>query len=186
SLTYTPVWPEKNGIRGIIALDQQYGEIMETIVAECIEKCACRTVFCGGAGGYIPGEEDVHRPPIGSRIAVRRCMHPDGETVYLDHDLNQSSSLESAMHLHVPSIFCETFDWLEDARDQGSSVDIELFHILKAISSHNERHAEDPVAGDLGYFVSDYVGEKPLREYSGVFDNYAQAIRSFLNTILGK
>ncbi len=163
-----------NGIHGFISLDLNYGEITEDIVALLLKQCHCTHVFTGGAGGYISKNQQGEKPPIGKRISITKCTNDLGEVVSVD-------SLESEpMHLQVSSIFLETFEWLEKAKKRGSSVDVETFYILKAIQDYRTNTIGETVTADCGCFVSDYVGEKALREYSKVYHHYEEALSKFL------
>lgn len=182
SLIYIPL-SRSNSQRGIISLNLNYGEITEHIVSSFLSQFNCKHVFTGSAGGYLPTVSEDSRPEIGSRITITRCMNEDqaisdlGNAAMFPDDLAQT-------HLQVPSIFLETYDWLEQAKTRGRSVDIETFYIVKAIQDFNNRKPEHMVKGDCGYFVSDYVGEKPLREYSKVFVNYADTLERFIDAAL--
>lgn len=166
-----------NGVSGFISLDLSYGEIMEEIVELFLEHCHCKSVFTGGAGGYISGQTTEERPSIGDRVVIKKSMNEQGE-------IAEVGNAASAVHLQIPSIFLKTYEWLADAQKRGSSVDVETFYILRAIMHHNEKHSNAPVKADCGFFVSDYVGEQALREYSKVYQKYSQFLAKFLQDVL--
>jgi hypothetical protein len=182
SLTYTPLVTQEN--KGIITLDLNYGEITESIIKNLLEKLHCTHVFTGGAGGYISMTPDDKKPAIGSRVAITQCMNEHGQIYKInDYSISQSNVV-SSMHLQIPSIFLETYNWLEKAKQRGSSVDVETFYIVKAIQEFNSNNPSNPVYADCGYFVSDYVGEKPLRDYSEVYNQYSEILSTFLSDII--
>ena len=174
SLKYVPLTCAVNGINGFICLDLTYGEITEEIVSLLLQYCSCSHVFTGGAGGYIAGNPNAPNPEIGTRVRVSTCMNEQGETVTLD----------DSCHLQVSSIFLETFEWLEKAHKRGTSVDVETFYIIRAIQRYNAQNPSSKIEGNCGYFVSDYVGEKPLRDYSRVYQKYDQELRGFIEQTL--
>jgi hypothetical protein len=167
-----------NGIHGFISLNLNYGEITEEIIRLFLNHCECKYVFTGGAGGYIPHEENETKPAIGTRIAITRSMNEQGEIVTLGKIVQENEA--SAMHLQIPSIFLETYEWLEGAKQRGTSVDVETFYIIRAIHNYNLENPLTPVEADCGYFVSDYVGEQALREYSRVYREYPSILSEFL------
>jgi hypothetical protein len=73
----------------------------------------------------------------------------------------------------------ETFAWLNQAQKIGSSVDVETFYILRAIRDFNKKHPHRSVQAHCGYFVSDYVGKQPLRDYSLVYKCYPEVLINF-------
>jgi hypothetical protein len=88
--------------------------------------------------------------------------------------------ITATTHLHIPTIFFETYRWLEAVKGIGSTVDIETFYILKAIKLANK----DIKKIDCGIFVSDYVGQQPLRDYSHVYDSYEFTLKEFLSQVV--
>lgn len=182
SLIYTPLHQPINEIHGFISLDLVYGEIMEDITRLFLENCHCKYVFTGGAGGYISKDCNSLKPEIGSRISIIRSMNGQGEIATLGHHALQSSSGQDlfSMHLQIPSIFLETFEWLEKAKYLGSSIDVETFYMIRAIKDYNNQNTVIPVKADCGCFVSDYVGEQPLRDYSKVYQHYPAVLSVFL------
>lgn len=182
SLIYLPIIGTDEN-RGIISLNLNYGEITEHIVSSFLLQFNCKHVFSGSAGGYLPLDSDRFRPEIGSRISIEKCMNEELQV----SDLGPAAMFpyaNSETHLQVPSIFLETYEWLEQAKQRGRSVDIETFYIVRAIQEFNRKNPNQLVMADCGYFVSDYVGEKPLREYSKVFVNYAETLKRFINEAL--
>lgn len=179
SLTYIPLKERMNNVSGFISLDLNYGEITETITKLLLSECNCTHVFTGSAGGYIPNGQIEEKPSIGTRIPIRHCMNEKNEITTLG-----SVDKETRFHLHISSIFLETYKWLEKVKEYGSSVDVETFYIMRAIQTHNERHSMHQVQADCGYFVSDYVGEKPLREYSNVYKDYDFILDQYLEKIM--
>lgn len=182
SLIYTPLKKQVNGINGFISLNLNYGEIVEEVIKQLLEKCNCKYVFTGGAGGYIPKNESEAKPEIGSRISIIKSMNPQGEIVQIKENI--LSKQISRMHLQIPSIFLETYKWLENAKNQGSSVDVETFYIIRAIQNYNMKNPKSTVKGDFGFFVSDYVGEQPLREYSKVYTKYPDILSEFIRYVI--
>lgn len=146
----------------------------------------CSHLFSGSAGGYIPTADDKNIPAIGSRVSISKAINQSGEVVSIDgnNTIHAGSDVASFMHLQVPSIFIETYKWLENERNRGSSVDVETFYILRAIQSYNKKKPSCPVIADCGYFVSDVVGEKPLRNYSNVYQHYSDVLSEFLRKSL--
>ena len=185
SLCYTPLTAPLNNIDGFISLNLNYGEIMEAIVSLLLESAGCKYIFTGGAGGYIPrGQEG--RPAIGSRLMIRQSMNPRGELAKIESK-NLLCTIDqklSDLHLQIPSIFLETYDWLEKAKQYGTSIDVETFYIIRAIQNYNAKKPDAPVKANCGYFVSDYVGEEPLREYSKVYQHYETVLSHFLNAVI--
>lgn len=177
SLTYTRIAKPVNDICGFISLNLNYGEIMEDITALFLENCNCKYVFTGGAGGFISNANNEQKPDIGSRISITQSMNEQGEIAKLDQK-------SVAMHLQIPSIFLETYDWLAKARQRGSSVDVETFYVIRAIQNYNSKNLSNKVSANCGYFVSDYVGEEPLRDYSNVYKNYPMILAQFLRECL--
>ncbi|MBA3603874.1 MAG: hypothetical protein H0W50_09615 [Parachlamydiaceae bacterium] len=59
-------------------------------------------------------------------------------------------------------------------------MDVETFYILKAIQDHRSNNNDEIVTADCGCFVSDYVGDQALREYSKVYHHYEEALSKFL------
>jgi hypothetical protein len=106
-------------------------------------------------------------------MPILKSMNDRGEIVSL-------GECDSPVHLQIASIFLETYDWLSKASLRGKSVDVETFYILRAIQKHNDKNSDAKIEADCGYFVSDYVGEQPLREYSKVFQRYNAALSHFL------
>jgi hypothetical protein len=184
SLTYTPFINTENNIQGFISLNLNYGEITELVITSLLEQCHCTHVFTGGAGGYISNMPDDKKPDIGSRVSITQCMNEQGEVVKLNGHIMSPGNIESPMHLQIPSIFLETYSLLEKAKQRGGSVDVETFYIVKAIQEFNNKNPSNPIKADCGYFVSDYVGEKPLRDYSHVYDKYHEILSNFLRDIV--
>jgi hypothetical protein len=136
--------------------------------------------FSGSAAGYIPSMLRDTLPEIGARIPVQRSRHYSGEQVSL-------GASSDNIHLHVPTIFVETFSWLAKEKEKGAStVDVETFYILKAIQNHLKTNPDTNLHIDLGVFISDYVGEKPLRSYNNVFGQYPEVLQSFVKQVLVK
>jgi len=188
SLTHTPLVSKLNDVHGVISLNLNYGDITESIVSLLIEHANCRYVFTGGAGGYIPNSNtEGNLPPIGSRIKITQSMNEKGEVVRLGiNELDYAKKREtSSMHLQISSLFFETYEWLLEAQERGTSIDVETFYIIRAIEKYNANNQNDPVVADCGCFVSDYVGMKPLREYSEVYTKYNEALTNFFDRILG-
>ncbi len=175
SLIYTPIKNSQNNIQGFITLDLNYGEIVESILLKILSKSCIPYIFSGGACGYIPQDTNKKMPEIGTRISVMKSMNEAGEFVSSTDDCK-------TVHLQVPSIFIETYKWLESAKKRGSTVDIETFYMLRALQTHKSNGLY-PIVSDLGCFVSDWVGEKPLREYSNVFKYYPIVLGEFLDRI---
>ncbi len=178
SLSYSPLLDPARDVHGFISLDLNYGEVMEPIVSQLLDRCGCRYVFTGSAGGFIPRESDEERPSIGTRVRVVRSMNESGEVVTLDDDFDLPVS---KMHLQIPSIFMETYSWLDAAKQRGTSVDVETFYMMRAIRDYNLTNPPKQVTANCGYFVSDYVGEKPLREYTNVYRSYPEILSQFIN-----
>ncbi len=178
SLIHTPFLQPQNGIHGIISLNLNYGEITEKIVTILLEKYHCSHVFTGGAGGYISQDPHKDKPLIGSYIPITQCMNEKDEITGLDVTPHQD------IHLQIPSIFLETYDWLKRAKLRGTSVDVETFYIMRAIQNYNVTHPHSKIDASCGYFVSDYVGEKPLREYSKVYSQYDGVLSKFMHHCL--
>jgi len=85
----------------------------------------------------------------------------------------------------VPTIFIETFDWLKKAKALGGmTVDVETFYILRAIKKYQEANFHKKLYIDIGVFISDYVGKKPLRSYENVFARYPLALQKFISNVL--
>lgn len=186
SLIYTSLANPGTDIHGFISLNLNYGEITEYIIKLLLENCNCKHVFTGGAGGYILSQPDEQKPPIGTRVAITRSMNEHGEIAKLN-EINTFLGVNhylSAMHLQIPSIFLETYEWLDHAKQRGQSVDVETFYIIRAIQNYNKTNPSMAVKGDCGFFVSDYVGEQPLREYSKVYQKYAEVLSRFFHHIL--
>ena len=157
--------------KGIICLHLNYCNIMETIVNEFVEEFNCTHVFSGGACGFIP-TTDYH-PEIGSRISITKSMSYNGEIIEIAPNNN--------LHLQIPSIFLETYEWFETVKKIPTScltIDVETFYILRALQKYQN------IIIDCGCFVSDYVGEQPLIEYSRVFVNYESSLSKFLDNII--
>lgn len=178
-LTSIPLRNSINGISHFIVADLVYGEIIEPIVEQLLDRFSCSDLFSGSAGGFIPFDEKEPFPEIGDWIRVTKSMHYSGEIV----SLNSESGVTT--HLQIPSIFLETYDWLEDARTKGASVDVEIFYILRAIHKHNQQSFQ-PVEAHCGYFVSDYLGKKPLRSFAKVYAQYPAVLSNFLAQVLNK
>jgi bacterioferritin (cytochrome b1) len=182
SLTSHPNLKPLNGIHGCVSLHLNYGEITQKIVSKILELCKSKFVFTGGAGGYISNDTQTSKPEIGTRISITKSMNENGEVANLiDEDSQLSNTREPAStHLQIASIFLETYKWLEKARNKGSSVDVETFYIIRAIQDYNKKNPSAKIQADCGYFVSDYVGEQPLREYSKVYEKYQEILSVFL------
>ncbi len=183
SLLYHPLAKPLNDIHGFISLHLNYGEIVEEIIKLLLKNCKCKYVFSGGAGGYISSNGCKQKPSIGDRIKITQSMNELGETVALQQNLDLQSihdTTTSTMHLHIASIFLETYEWLKIAQQHGNSVDVETFYIIRAIQNYNLNNPDNLIKADCGYFVSDYVGEKPLREYSNVYKKYPDILSVFL------
>lgn len=185
SLVSTQLDKPINGIKGVITLNLNYGEISEKIVRQILEQYNIKYVFSGGAAGYISAGDDREKPEIGSRIPVAKSMNEGNEVVTLSKsELVFGLDIDSeATHLQIPSIFLETYDWLYEARKRGSSVDVETFYIVRAIRQYNIEHPDQKVKADCGCFISDFVGEQPLREYSSTYRRYPEVLTRFLNAI---
>lgn len=176
SLTY--VKSENVPNLGFIVLNLNYGEICEEQISIILEKFNCIGIFSGSAAGYISKEITNQLPEIGNRVAVHSAKHHSGEVVTLDHK-NEN------LHLHVPTIFMETFDWLKNARALGgTTVDVETFYILRAIKNHQEANPHKKLSIDIGVFISDYLGKKPLRSYENVFAKYPLILKKFISKVL--
>jgi hypothetical protein len=178
-LTSIPLRNPVNGISRFIILDLAYGEIMEPMIEQILEHFSCSHVFSGSAGGFISSDDKEPFPEIGEWIPITKSMHYSGEIVSL------TLEAETKTHLQIPSVFLETYEWLSDARTKGASVDVETFYILRAIDRHNQREPRS-VQAHCGYFVSDYLGKKPLRSYSQVYAKYPAVLSSFLDQVLSE
>ena len=123
------------------------------------------------------------KPDIGERIWVKKSMSSQGEIIELEEKeiLQFDRKYTSIMHLQIPSIFLETYKWLENVKQFGNSVDVENFYIMRAIKDYNRANPSNIVKADIGYYVSDYVGEKALREYSNVYKNYDKILKNFID-----
>ena len=163
---------------GFIVLNLNYGEICEEQISFILEKFNCIGIFSGSAAGYIPKEGLEQWPKIGDRITIHSAQHYSGETVALNKNNND-------LHLHVPTLFLETFAWLKKAREcSATTVDVETFYILRAIQNYQQANPHVKLYTDIGVFISDYVGHNPLRSYHTVFDKYALALQDFINQAL--
>lgn len=181
SFTYTPLSEAHQNIHGCIILDFNYGDIMEEIVTQFLEKCHCKYVFTGGAGGFIQQNANQEKPTIGTRLKITRCMNEEGEIASIVKATKVEN--EQAIHLQIPSIFLETYEWLERARLRGNSIDVETFYMVRAIERYNIQHPENLVQADCGCFISDYVGEQPLRDYSKVYEQYERVLCEFFEKL---
>lgn len=189
TLTYIKLLQPVNGIHGFISLNLNYGEIMEKITKLLLKNCNCTRVFTGGAGGYIPTQASEQRPSIGSYITITQSINEQGQRAKVNDNfyVPLAAQAKSALHVHVASIFLETYSWLEKAKLHGAtSVDVETFYIMRAIQKYNEKNPHKKVKAQCGYFVSDYVGEKALREYSNVYLNYTEILSRFVQITLNK
>lgn len=163
---------------GFIVLNLNYGEICEEQISIILEKFNCIGIFSGSAAGYIPKDEQEELPEIGSRVAVGSAKHSLGELVVLD---KQNTNL----HLHVPTIFVETFDWLKNAIALGANtVDVETFYILRAVQKYQQTNPHAKIETDIGVFIADYIGKKPLRSYYNVFAQYPLVLQNFITQVL--
>lgn len=160
---------------GFIVLNLNYGEICEEQIAFILQKFNCVGVFSGSAAGYIPAGT-AKSPEIGTRIPVNCAKHYSGETITLGKE-NQS------LHLHVPTIFVETFNWLKKASG-ASTVDVETYYILRAVKAFQASNPQIKLHIDIGIFISDYIGEKPLRSYNKVYTQYPQVLQNFVKQTL--
>lgn len=176
SLTYVQS-PQAPNL-GFIILNLNYGEICEEQISMILERFNCIGIFSGSAAGYIPKESQEQLPEIGDRIAVHSARHHSGEIVTLNEE-NRN------LHLHVPTIFLETFNWLKNAKELGAtSVDVETFYILRAVQRYQKTNPLAKLHTDLGVFISDYVGKKPLRSYNDVFAKYPVVLQNFIDEVL--
>jgi hypothetical protein len=183
SLSYLPLKSPINGIGGFLSLNLNYGEIMEEIVHQILENCHCAALFTGSAGGYIPSTQAC-LPQIGDRITFTSSLHENGKEVDLANQ-GDLTSISSSLHLHVPSIFVETYEWLEQAKTKkGSTVDVETFYIMRAVQNYKNQYPQAKIKVDFGCFISDYVGLAPLRDYSHVYQNYPTILMHFLKEAL--
>ncbi len=163
---------------GFIVLNLNYGEICEEQIAIILEKFNCIGIFTGSAAGYIPQPEDEKLPAIGERVSVHFARHHSGEIVELDKQYK-------TLHLHVPTIFFETFKWFEQAKALGAAtVDVETFYILRAVQRFRKVNPHLTLHVDIGVFISDYIGKKPLRSYNNVFARYPELLQSFVQQVL--
>lgn len=179
SLTSHRLMKPMNGVHGVLSLHLNYGEITEKVVKQILKICHCKYVFTGGAGGYLSQPSQEQRPEIGSRVAITKSMNEKGEVAWLNEEESLSQKSDT-VHLQISSIFLETYEWLEKARKRGSSVDVETFYIIRAVQEYNKQHPHVQIQADCGYFVSDYVGERPLRDYSKVYEKYSEVLSGFL------
>lgn len=176
SLTYA-LSPHTPNI-GFIVLNLNYGEICEEQVAFILEKFNCIGIFSGSAAGYIPQSEEEKLPAIGDRMLVHSARHHSGEVVARDKQYQK-------LHLHVPTIFVETFKWLEQAKKLGATtVDVETFYILRAVQRFQQMNPHIKLHIDIGVFISDYIGKKPLRSYNNVFARYPELLQDFIKEVL--
>lgn len=176
SLTY--VKSEHAPNLGFIILNLNYGEICEEQISTILERFNCIGVYSGSAAGYIPTVAEEKFPDIGTRIPVHSARHHSGEVVLFD-------KLNKNQHLHVPTIFVETDNWLKKAKESGATtVDVETFYILRAIQHYQKANPHLKLQTDIGVFISDYVGEKPLRSYDRVFSQYPLALQNFVKQVL--
>jgi hypothetical protein len=175
SLTYVHSQHAPN--LGFIILNLNYGEICEEQISMILDKFNCIGVFSGSAAGYLPGAEDK-LPEIGDRAPVRAARHYSGELVTMEEKPSQ-------LHVQVPTLFLETFNWLKQAKDSGATtVDVETFYILRAVCAFQKANPQIKLHTDIGVFISDYVGKKPLRGYANVFAKYPVVLHNFIDEIL--
>ncbi len=143
---------------------------------QLVKEFNCKHIFSGGAGGYVPSTQEIvenNLPPIGTRIPITSCISNDKKINLSNKDENKRH------HLHVITIFQETYKWLNMVRAYGQTVDIETFYILKAITDAGIYI----VKVDCGIFVSDYVGSQALRSYNKVYSQYDAALLKFLENV---
>ncbi len=182
SLTYVPA--VSLHVDGFLCLDLPYGEIIKDALSSLLERFRCGYLFSGGAAGYVGGMGQKDCPKIGDRVSIAQVMHSDGMVAKLHAcDLMFPRDKVRGMHLHVATIFQETFAWLERAKLTGSSVDVETFYIVQAIQDYNKKNPKIKVRADCGCFISDYVGERPLREYAQAYTKYEESFCRFLRDI---
>ncbi|MBI2784910.1 MAG: hypothetical protein HYX60_00805, partial [Legionella longbeachae] len=163
---------------GFIILNLNYGEICEEQISIILEKFNCIGIFSGSAAGYISREVEDTLPEIGTRVPVFSAKNYSGDLVSLNEKNNN-------LHLHVPTIFFETWNWLKHAKESGAStVDVETYYILKAVQKFQETHPLTKLHIDIGVFISDFVGKKPLRSYENVFTNYPMILQKFVDEVL--
>jgi hypothetical protein len=170
----------------IIIVSRVYGDTMEFILNSILKRIHCSFLFSGGAGGFIPltTQSREERPPIGTFIHVNKTIFPNKEVV----EVPENGSLEDLStwvdprpHLHISGVLLETYRWLDQWRDIGSTVDIETGHILRAVAKHNLANPNNTIFTVCGIFVSDYVGAEPLRSYKSVYDQHDTVVENFLN-----
>jgi len=152
-----------------------YGDAMLTIVSQLLQRYNFQYIFSAGAGGFLPSDTRIN-PPIGTHVKVTQCANSYGELVKL-LDCNHEH-----MHLHIPTLFFETYRWLLTTKDIGSTIDIETFYIIKAIQQSNKKYK----VVDCGIFVSDHIGQRPLRSYNHVYDQYETVLSKFLSTVCNR
>ncbi|KAM3074479.1 hypothetical protein ACMFMG_002717 [Clarireedia jacksonii] len=165
----------------MVIVSRVYGDTMEFILNAILKRIHCTFLFSGGAGGFIPlsTQSRAEWPPIGTFIYVNKSLFPNKEVVEVsgNESLEDISTwVDSRPHLHISGILLETYRWLDQWRDIGSTVDIETGHILNAVAKYNLANPNNTI-----FTVCDYVGAEPLRSYKSVYDQYDAVIDKFLN-----
>ncbi|WP_455872396.1 anthrax toxin-like adenylyl cyclase domain-containing protein [Serratia proteamaculans] len=149
----------KNGAYfNVYALRMPNGDLAYDAVKQFLDAGVRNVIMCG-AGGIIAGNASV-----GDYLTVTESTYLDNKIVASDISkiiavspggyINKDSSL----NVTVDSPLEEDVEWNKKNKSKGN-VDVETFHIFKAIKDSN--HTIKLVSG---LFVSDVLGEHPLDE----------------------
>lgn len=171
----------KDGVYfNVYALRMPNGDLSYDAVKQFLNAGVRNVIMCG-AGGRIAGNASV-----GDYLTVTTSTYLDNEIVAGDISRIVSISPDgyindnSALNVTVNSPLEEDVEWNKKNKSKGN-VDVETFHILKAIKDSG--HTINLVSG---LFVSDVLGDHPLDEKinsGGAHKNITSFIKNTENHI---
>lgn len=125
-----------------------------------------------GAGGALV-KDDEHAVRIGDFCSCSKSIRGgdvvdisglSNVTVWVPESTQNINIHTSGANSTVDSPLEENEHWLNTQRESCNNVDVETFHILKAIKEHSIKNETTNLNVVSGVFVSDIVGLHPLTE----------------------
>ncbi|MCC5832895.1 MAG: hypothetical protein JJU12_07630 [Chlamydiales bacterium] len=159
-ITYSHInAPRKEGRGGIIALRMPNGDLAYEAMRALLNAGAENVVMVG-AGGALNKDEGG----VGSFHFITESSY-EGKQVSIKRESIMPIQVEEIdwknpkRNVTVDTPLQETIEWKKQAEKEASSVDVETYHILRALDEHKQ-----PIQIVPGLFISDVVGVESLNE----------------------
>ncbi len=174
--------------RVIVVLRMPNGRLSGLLTKAILQQKSVDVLFMAGAGGSLRSKDKVS---IGSYQRFSKAtLDTTGEQVEISDanllDLPHLPNKTTEATITVASPLVETSEWAANKKEGGfTTVDVESFHILKAVS--DQIHSANRSCRRIlsGMFISDIVGEESLQDKIGAkaYETAPQLINACLECV---